>query len=94
MMLLPAKLRAPGWYRAAFATVLGFGFAVGSFSESDEIRSAQSASDVNGVKLRVLGAGERVTVRGWSRAIGVWDRALDVDVPDAGWARVVVRATP
>jgi cytochrome c oxidase subunit I len=26
---LPPKLRAPGWYRAAFFDVLGFGFAVG-----------------------------------------------------------------
>src|SRR5436309_5195129 len=28
-MLLPAKLRAPGWYRAALFDVLGFGFAFG-----------------------------------------------------------------
>src|SRR5579875_2176225 len=26
---LPARLRAPGWYRAALFDVLGFGFAVG-----------------------------------------------------------------
>ena len=26
---LPPKLRRPGWYRAALASVLGFGFAVG-----------------------------------------------------------------
>jgi cytochrome c oxidase subunit I len=29
MMLLPAKLRQPGWYRAAMATMIGFGFSVG-----------------------------------------------------------------
>src|SRR5262249_19598869 len=28
-MPLPAKLRAPGWYRAALATALGFGFSFG-----------------------------------------------------------------
>ena len=29
LMPLPAKLRAPGWYRAALFDVLGFGFAFG-----------------------------------------------------------------
>src|SRR6201996_3241166 len=29
MAVIPAKLRAPGWYRAALYDVLGFGFAVG-----------------------------------------------------------------
>src|ERR1039457_7336418 len=28
-MLIPAKLRAPGWYRAALYDVLGLGFAFG-----------------------------------------------------------------
>jgi hypothetical protein len=47
-----------------------------------------SAGDDERVTVTVLGAGERVTVRVWTRDAGVRD--VIVDVPDAGWIRSTV----
>ena len=38
--------------------------------------------------VTVLGAGETVTITGWSAADGVWTR--DVEVPARGWVRIAV----
>ncbi len=57
-----------------------------------------------GARLVVKGAGERVTITGWADgapsspdatvahnpSTGVW--TLDIDVPDRGWANVLVDA--
>ena len=44
--------------------------------------------EVRGGAVTVLGAGETVTITGWSAADGVWTR--DVEVPSRGWARVTL----
>jgi hypothetical protein len=87
------ELDARDWDLRVVAPVLGAGVAVigdpSVYACAGDARIAAVAAEPDGgVAITVLGAGERVTVRGWSRASGVWD--LTVDVPAAGWTRVDV----
>jgi hypothetical protein len=80
------ELDARDWDLRVLAPVVGDVAVIGDPSLYACAGDARIA-DVSDGAVTVLGAGERVTLRVWSRDRGVHD--LTVDVPDAGWARVV-----
>jgi hypothetical protein len=102
----PVRLNHEGWAHLVLAPVLPGGLAVigdtSKFVPAGDARLEISAV-TGGADLVVKGAGETVTVTGWSdtpptvdgapvahdAGTGVWTH--DVDVPSRGWARVEVR---
>ncbi|HVX18229.1 MAG TPA: hypothetical protein VHA73_09365 [Acidimicrobiales bacterium] len=106
----PVSLGREGWAYLVLAPVLDGDLAVigdtTKFVTAGDARievASLDAASGGGVRLLVKGAGERVTVTGWSAgrpsagdapishdpATGRWQ--LTVDVPERGWASVVVR---
>jgi hypothetical protein len=88
------ELDARDWDLRVLAPVLGDVAVIGDpslYACAGDARIADVAIAAGGgATITVLGAGERVTVRVWSRDRGVDD--VTVDVPDAGWTRVTVPA--
>jgi len=101
----PVSLASEEWAYLVLAPVLAGGIAVigdvTKFVTAGDARIEVTTID-DGVRLLVKGAGETVTVTGWSDktpsrygsalahdpATGVW--TLDVDVPSRGWAAVEI----
>ena len=104
---IPVSLRREGWAFHVLAPVLRSGLAVigdvTKFVTAGDARIEVSETST-GVRLVVKGAGETITVTGWAEvaptspdatvahdpSTGIW--TLDIDVPDRGWADVLVDA--
>ncbi len=104
---IPVSLGREDWAFHVLVPILHSGLAVigdvTKFVTAGDARIEVSETS-NGARLVVKGAGERVTVTGWAEvapsspdaivahnsSTGVW--TLDIDVPDRGWADVLVDA--
>jgi hypothetical protein len=104
---IPVSLRREDWAFHVLAPVLRSGLAVigdvTKFVTAGDARIEVSETST-GARLVVKGASERVTVTGWAEvapsspdatvahdpSTGIW--TLDIDVPDRGWADVLVDA--
>jgi hypothetical protein len=104
---IPVSLSREDWSFHVLAPVLDSGLAVigdvTKFVTAGDVRIEVSETST-GARLVVKGAGERVTITGWADgapsspdatvahnpSTGVW--TLDIDVPDRGWANVLVDA--
>lgn len=102
---IPVSLSRQDWAFHVLAPVLDSGLAVigdvTKFVTAGDARIEVSETST-GARLVVKGAGERITVTGWAdvapsspdaivahdRSTGVW--TLDIDVPDRGWANVLL----